>query len=66
LQRFAEPSAPLQLQMAITVAVTIGSDTSEKLLLSLDNNKRAVRKEVNQLSEALREKLLAITSLRPN
>ncbi|KAG1674620.1 hypothetical protein FOA52_001869 [Chlamydomonas sp. UWO 241] len=55
-----------QLQMAITVvAVEVGSGTSEKLLLSL-RNKHVMRVEVEQLSEALREKLLAITSLLPN
>ncbi|KAG1674618.1 hypothetical protein FOA52_001867 [Chlamydomonas sp. UWO 241] len=54
-----------QLQVAITKAVEVGSNTSEKLLLSLHDNRRAVRVEVNEFSEALREKLLAITSLWP-
>lgn len=52
------------LQMAITVAVEVGSGTSEKLLLSL-RNKHVVRKEVEELSEGLLEKLLAITTLSP-
>ncbi|KAG1674608.1 hypothetical protein FOA52_001857 [Chlamydomonas sp. UWO 241] len=54
-----------QLQMTITEAVEVGSDTCEKLLLSL-RNKHVMRVEVEQLSEALREKLLAITTLLPN
>ncbi|KAG1674605.1 hypothetical protein FOA52_001854 [Chlamydomonas sp. UWO 241] len=55
-----------QLQMAITkAAVQVGSDTSEKLLLSL-YGKRVMHVEVKELSEGLRKKLLAITSLLPN
>ncbi|KAG1651431.1 hypothetical protein FOA52_006491 [Chlamydomonas sp. UWO 241] len=52
-----------QLQVAITEVVEVGSGASEKLLVSV-RDKHVMRKGVEQLSKAMREKLLAITSLR--